>query len=67
MPPLRVQAFINTARAIYEKIASGAFDVSNESYGIKVGYGAGGPGGAGGAGGTIRPGEGAPAQRSSCC
>ena len=31
------EAFINTARAIHAKIASGAFDVSNESYGIKVG------------------------------
>lgn len=30
------EAFINTARAIHGKIASGAFDVSNESYGIKV-------------------------------
>ena len=30
-------AFIDTARAIHGKIASGAFDVSNESYGIKVG------------------------------
>ncbi len=56
------EAFINTARQIYEKIGQGVFDVSNESYGIKVGYGAGG------AGGTIRPGETAPAaQRSSCC
>merc|ERR1711998_484424 len=30
-------AFINTARKIYEKIQQGVFDVSNESYGIKVG------------------------------
>ena len=66
-------AFIGTARAIYSKIASGEFDVSNESYGIKVGYGAGGggAGGAGGAGaGTIRPGEGGGgggARASSCC
>ena len=35
------EAFINTAREIYKKIADGVFDVSNESYGIKVGYGAG--------------------------
>ena len=124
------EAFINTARAIHSKIASGVFDVSNESYGIKVGgdgvagwveagggraghaglwpskrpkgcaqrraqlsgrviarplrttrrvqasqpcvpclqvgYGAGGAG-AGGAPGTIRPGEPAPQQSSSCC
>ena len=30
------EAFINTAREIYKKIADGVFDVSNESYGIKV-------------------------------
>lgn len=30
------EAFINTARAIHGKIQSGVFDVSNESYGIKV-------------------------------
>ena len=36
------EAFVNTARAIYEKIQAGVFDVSNESHGIKVGYGAGG-------------------------
>ena len=59
-------AFINTARAIHGKIASGAFDVSNESYGIKVGYGAGGAG-TGGAPGTVRPGEPAPERASSCC
>ncbi|CAL5225268.1 g8062 [Coccomyxa viridis] len=56
------EAFINTARKIYEKIEQGVFDVSNESYGIKVGYGAGGQ-----AGGTVRPGEAAPAKSSSCC
>jgi Ras-related protein Rab-2A len=59
------EAFINTARAIHGKIQSGAFDVSNESYGIKVGYGAGGAGGA--APGTVRPGEPAPQHNSSCC
>eukprot|EP00854_Cymbomonas_tetramitiformis_P010908 gene10908-12905_t len=46
-------AFINTARKIYEKIELGVFDVSNESYGIKVGYGAGGANG----GTTVRPGD----------
>eukprot|EP00798_Chlamydomonas_sp_ICE-L_P021017 gene21017-27882_t len=35
------EAFINTAREIHRKISDGVFDVSNESYGIKVGYGAG--------------------------
>ena len=58
------EAFIGTARAIHDKIASGVIDVSNESYGIKVGYGAGG---GTGASGTIRPGEPAPAARSAGC
>eukprot|EP00878_Enallax_costatus_P011036 GHUV01011526.1.p1 GENE.GHUV01011526.1~~GHUV01011526.1.p1 ORF type:complete len:169 (+),score=38.48 GHUV01011526.1:605-1111(+) len=57
------EAFINTAREIYKKIQDGVFDVSNESYGIKVGYGAGGPN----TQGTIKPGEPAPAKQSSCC
>ena len=36
-PPARSrQAFINTAKKIYEKIQQGVFDVSNESFGIKV-------------------------------
>lgn len=39
------EAFINTARKIYEKIQQGVFDVSNESYGIKVGMAAQNPGG----------------------
>ena len=56
------EAFINTARKIYEKIEQGVFDVSNESNGIKVGYGA--QGGAA----TVRPGEErAAAKPSSCC
>ncbi|KAG6498209.1 hypothetical protein ZIOFF_046121 [Zingiber officinale] len=33
------EAFIKTAATIYKKIQDGVFDVSNESYGIKVGYG----------------------------
>ncbi|KAL0925111.1 hypothetical protein M5K25_003421 [Dendrobium thyrsiflorum] len=33
------EAFINTAATIYKKIQDGVFDVSNESYGIKIGYG----------------------------
>uniref|UniRef100_J3KVR1 Uncharacterized protein n=1 Tax=Oryza brachyantha TaxID=4533 RepID=J3KVR1_ORYBR len=32
------QAFIKTAGTIYKKVQDGVFDVSNESYGIKVGY-----------------------------
>jgi len=38
------EAFINTAKRIYEKIQQGIFDVSNESYGIKVGMAAAAPG-----------------------
>lgn len=34
------QAFMNTAKKIYEKIQQGVFDVSNESFGIKVGMAA---------------------------
>ena len=57
------EAFVGTATKIYEKIQEGVFDVSNESYGIKVGYGAGGAGG-----GTINPGrDQAPSSKSSCC
>ena len=36
------EAFIGTAKKIYEKIQQGVFDVSNESFGIKVGMAAGG-------------------------
>lgn len=31
------EAFIGTARRIYDKIKSGVFDISNETYGIKMG------------------------------
>jgi len=55
------EAFINTARKIYEKIEQGVFDVSNESYGIKVGYGAGG------ANSTVQPGAAGSGSRSSSC
>jgi len=33
------EAFITTATTIYNKIKQGELDVSNETYGIKVGYG----------------------------
>ncbi|XP_044462773.1 ras-related protein RABB1c-like [Mangifera indica] len=33
------EAFIKTAATMCKKIVDGVFDVSNESYGIKVGYG----------------------------
>ena len=50
-------AFVKTAQAIYEKIAQGVFDVSNESFGIRLGTqrSASGPSG--------RPG----AAKASCC
>jgi len=31
------EAFISTAKKIYEKIQKGVFDVTNEAYGIKLG------------------------------
>jgi len=31
------EAFINTAREIYEKIQEGVFDINNEANGIKIG------------------------------
>merc|ERR1712220_17387 len=37
-------AFIKTAKRIYEKIQQGVFDVTNESFGIKVGLAASAPG-----------------------
>ncbi|KAG6743464.1 hypothetical protein POTOM_052156 [Populus tomentosa] len=53
------EAFIKTAATIYKKIQDGVFDVSNESYGIKIGYG-GIPGSSGGR-------DGASAQAGGCC
>jgi len=54
------EAFINTARKIYEKIQQGVFDVSNESYGIKVGMAAQNTGG-------VSLNAAAPKQSSGCC
>ena len=57
------EAFILTATTIYGKIKAGVLDVSNETYGIKVGYGTQ-------ANGTVKlegPGSAAPAATSSCC
>ncbi|KAK6157111.1 hypothetical protein DH2020_011359 [Rehmannia glutinosa] len=51
------EAFIKTASTIYKKIQDGAFDVSNESYGIKVGYG-GIPGPSAGRDGAVSQGGG---------
>ncbi|CAA7027346.1 unnamed protein product [Microthlaspi erraticum] len=51
------EAFIKTAATINKKIQDGVFDVSNESYGIKVGYG-GIPGPSGGRDGSASKGGG---------
>ncbi|KAG0462921.1 hypothetical protein HPP92_021397 [Vanilla planifolia] len=53
------EAFINTAATIYKKIQDGVFDVSNESYGIKVGYG--------GIQGTAGGRDGSSSQAGGCC
>lgn len=53
-------AFVDTAKVIYEKVQSGALDVANETFGIKVGYGAAGS--VGGRGGAQ-----VPQTSSSCC
>lgn len=57
------EAFINTARKIHEKIESGDVDANNETFGIKIGFGAGR------GDGQVRLGEGQgpKAQASSCC
>merc|ERR1711879_1015255 len=62
------EAFVGTASEIYRKIKDGIFDVSNETYGIKVGAqaGAGAPttgGGAGGGGRRPNP----PPPDEGCC
>merc|ERR1712244_81016 len=50
------EAFINTAREIYDKIQEGVFDINNEANGIKIGPqhspAGGAQGGAGGQGGS---------------
>ena len=53
-------AFVNTAKVIYEKVQSGTLDVANEAFGIKVGYGAAGSVG-------VRGGQQAARQSSSSC
>uniref|UniRef100_A0A7S0PZ10 Uncharacterized protein n=1 Tax=Coccolithus braarudii TaxID=221442 RepID=A0A7S0PZ10_9EUKA len=53
------EAFINTARRIYEKIQQGVFDVTNESFGIKVGMAATSQG--------LYGGQQAGAKQGGCC
>merc|ERR1712121_369901 len=57
------EAFINTAKEIYEKIQEGVFDINNEANGIKIGpqHSPTNPGGMGGQGG------GAGANGGGCC
>lgn len=57
------EAFINTARKIHEKIESGDVDANNETFGIKIGYGANR------GEGTVRIGDAGAnrTQSSSCC
>ncbi|XVE84060.1 hypothetical protein DITRI_Ditri16bG0138700 [Diplodiscus trichospermus] len=52
-------AFIKTAAKILQNIQDGVFDVSNESSGIKIGYGR--------AQGKSGARDGAVAQRGGCC
>jgi len=52
-------AFVGTAKKIFDKIQEGAYDVSNESYGIRVGMGA--------APGSSNSLAGNNAQRKGCC
>eukprot|EP01094_Clydonella_sp_ATCC50884_P012866 TRINITY_DN23158_c0_g1_i1.p1 TRINITY_DN23158_c0_g1~~TRINITY_DN23158_c0_g1_i1.p1 ORF type:complete len:231 (-),score=91.09 TRINITY_DN23158_c0_g1_i1:27-686(-) len=61
-------AFINTAKEIYRKIQEGVFDVSNESFGIKIGSQA--SGGSGGSSNSVRPGQsagGGGEEQGGCC
>ncbi|MBA0733020.1 hypothetical protein Gotri_021353 [Gossypium trilobum] len=53
------EAFISTAAKIYKKIQDGVIDISNESYGIKLGHQTG----AGLSGGR----DGSASQAGSCC
>jgi Ras-related protein Rab-2A len=60
------EAFLRTAQKIYDNIQSGAYDLSNDSYGIKVGMPVGSS--SSGAGQTRRLDGGSQgAQTSSCC
>jgi len=54
------EAFINTAKRIYEKIQQGVFDVTNESFGIKVGMAASGTT-------SLYGGQPANAPKGGCC
>jgi Ras-related protein Rab-2A len=55
------EAFVNTARKIFENIENNSIDVSNEMYGIKVGHGATS------GSTTVNPASQQQSQQSSCC
>jgi Ras-related protein Rab-2A len=61
------EAFIGTARRIYEKIKDGVFDISNENYGIKMGAlnNESGAASSNGQGGHVRLGNGSGQQAGS--
>lgn len=56
---------MNTAEEIHGNIVSGKIDVSNESFGIKVGMAAGGPGGSSGV--KLDSGAKNSSQSGGCC
>ena len=56
------EAFINTAREIYDKIQEGVFDINNEANRIKIG-----PQHSTGAGGSAAGGQGGAAGGGGCC
>jgi len=58
------EAFINTAKEIYDKIQEGVFDVNNEANGIKLGPSH--PGGSGGST-TGHGGSGGSGSSGGCC
>ena len=59
------EAFISTAKEIYDKIQQGIFDIKNESNGIKIGPQHIGPTPGAGGGGAARPGD--AAGGGGCC
>lgn len=59
------EAFINTAKEIYDKIQEGVFDIQNEANGIKLGPEHASPGVGGGGAGTRGPGS--SSQSGGCC
>lgn len=55
------EAFINTAKEIYEKIQEGVFDINNEANGIKIGHQPGAPNS------TLGGGHGGQQAGGGCC